>query len=580
MKTKHIPRRPHVQGHTNPLFLRSGAADLTDGAGLLLLRRLWDTLDLGRWLDARTRSLPGRYRPSLMVEVWTALLFYGGGWMDDLGWFGRRGIRRLFGWKAVPDPTTFGRWLRRCGAVLVPLLDTLCWKLVRIRWRWTSVPKAVTLVVDSTVVVRYGAKQAGAEVGYNPKKRGRPSHHPIVAFLQETGDLVGIRWRPGSANTAAGAKTWIPELITRLREAGVQHITVRVDKGFFSKKLPQVLAKLNVHFFLKVPNQPWLRTYRGPWRQSKRAEGAFPQATEVWSATGTLWDFRLLALQGRRPVSTEEGTLDLNSYEVTETAHVLTNLTGIHALTGWRLYNAGAVVEHRIEELGQLSVGQTAVDDLDGNRLLWALGGGRSRLPTPPSAANHGPGPGLENGSTPASSSLALSHARPVPSSRTPVASHVQRSRRVGGRQPPATPATSSSALAFRCLTRSLSSSSHLQRPTREAEESHPATGTTCRSCGRSARGSQNASHRGPGSVRTNHRLLIFVHIPLTQDLGSRMPISLPWSGTAMPSPKGSVGRRSSRSTRRMDGPLNSAPANGTVQTRSCWKTRSISRRC
>jgi hypothetical protein len=95
----------------------------------------------------------------------------------------------------------------------------------------------------------------------------------------------------------------------------------------------------------------------------------------VWSATGTLWGFRLLALQGRRPLATEAGTLELESYEVTETAHVLTNLSGIHALTGWRLYNAGAVVEQRIEELGQLAVGQTAVDDLEGNRLLWALGG-------------------------------------------------------------------------------------------------------------------------------------------------------------------------------------------------------------
>lgn len=374
VKNKHIPSRPHVQGSRAPLHLREGGSDLTDGAGLVALRHLWDVLDMGHWIDSRTASLPGHYRSSLMVEAWTALLFYGGGWLDDLRWLKRRGIRRLFGWEAVPDPTTFGRWLRRCGAALVPLVDALCWKLVRIRWQWRRVPRAVTLVVDSTVVVRYGAKQAGAEVGYNPKKRGRPSHHPLVAFLQETGDLVGIQWRPGSANTAAGAQTWIPELIGRLREAGVEDITVRLDKGFFSKELPRVLDGLDVHFLLKVPNHGWLKKHRGRWRLCDRADGAFPEAREVWSATGTLWDFRLLALQGRRPLSPEEGTLELDSYEVTHTAHVLTNLPGIHALTGWRLYNAGAVVEHRIEELAQLSVGQTAVDHLDGNRLLWALG--------------------------------------------------------------------------------------------------------------------------------------------------------------------------------------------------------------
>ena len=37
------------------------------------------------------------------------------------------------------------------------------------------------------------------------------------------------------------------------------------------------------------------------------------------------------------------------------------------------MYKAGAVVEHRIEELGQLSAGKTAVNDLGGNALLWGL---------------------------------------------------------------------------------------------------------------------------------------------------------------------------------------------------------------
>lgn len=49
-------------------------------------------------------------------------------------------------------------------------------------------------------------------------------------------------------------------------------------------------------------------------------------------------------------------------------------MEGISALSAWRLYNRGALVEQRIEELGQLSLGQTAADDLGGNHLLWALG--------------------------------------------------------------------------------------------------------------------------------------------------------------------------------------------------------------
>ena len=100
---------------------------------------------------------------------------------------------------------------------MVPLFDALLWHMVRRRWAFAGgPPQGLTLVVDSTVVVRYGKKQAGAEVGYNPKKRGRPSHHPLVAFIRETGDCLGVRWRGGSAHTAAGTAEWIEELVGRL----------------------------------------------------------------------------------------------------------------------------------------------------------------------------------------------------------------------------------------------------------------------------------------------------------------------------------------------------------------------------
>lgn len=65
--------------------------------------------------------------------------------------------------------------------------------------------------------------------------------------------------------------------------------------------------------------------------------------------------------------------LGIESFEVRGRANVLTNVQGIHALCAWRRYNAGAVVEDRIKEMGELGVGRTAVDDLGGNQLLWSL---------------------------------------------------------------------------------------------------------------------------------------------------------------------------------------------------------------
>lgn len=374
MRSHRIDSRPHVQGSAAPLRLRHSAAELTDAAGLVLLRRTWDALGLGGWLDARCTDLPGVYRPSLMSELWVALLFWGGGWMDDLALLRARGIRRLFGWRSVPDPSTFGRWLRRSGGTLPERLDELLWRLVRLRWQRESggAPKTLTLLLDSTVVLRYGLKQAGAEKGYNSRKPGRPSHHPLLAFTAETGDCLGVVWRAGNAHTAQGAVEWIRTLVGRLRAAGVDEITLRLDKGFFSREMVEALDALDVAYYLKVPNFRWVRARLGTARRSSKDPS-------LWTRSGTLYSARLLSVEQREAVEdAPEGSrtleLDLESWRVRKRAHVLTNVEGIHALTAWRRYNAGAVVEDRIKELGELGVGRTAVDDLGGNALLWSLG--------------------------------------------------------------------------------------------------------------------------------------------------------------------------------------------------------------
>ena len=83
---------------------------------------------------------------------------------------------------------------------------------------------------------------------------------------------------------------------------------------------------------------------------------------------GSLWGARLLTIQTRK-----EGRLELDTDDVVRQADVLTNVPAVHALTAWRRYNDGAVVEQRIEELAQLSAGKTAAADLGGSALLWSL---------------------------------------------------------------------------------------------------------------------------------------------------------------------------------------------------------------
>lgn len=56
---------------------------------------------------------------------------------------------------------------------------------------------------DSTVNTRYG-HQEGAERGYNPFKRGRPSHHPLVCVAAGTRLCLHMAWRSGNSVSATG----------------------------------------------------------------------------------------------------------------------------------------------------------------------------------------------------------------------------------------------------------------------------------------------------------------------------------------------------------------------------------------
>lgn len=113
---------------------------------------------LRAWLDRRRSDVAGWFRPSLMWDVGAALLLYGGGWMPDYMWFGRREVRRLFGWARLPGPSTFRRCLRRAGAPAEEVLEELIRRIVRLRWERRGARASATLVLDSTVILRYGTE--------------------------------------------------------------------------------------------------------------------------------------------------------------------------------------------------------------------------------------------------------------------------------------------------------------------------------------------------------------------------------------------------------------------------------------
>lgn len=87
-----------------------------------------------------------------------------------------------------------------------------------------------TLELDSSVITRYGNQQ-GAKKGYNPAKKGRPSHHPLIAFVNDV-KLVANMWlRSGDTSASNNVLGFLEDTLAKLQDKKVS--LIRLDSGFF-----------------------------------------------------------------------------------------------------------------------------------------------------------------------------------------------------------------------------------------------------------------------------------------------------------------------------------------------------------
>jgi hypothetical protein len=117
--------------------------------------------------------------------------------------------------------------------------------------------EGITLDLDSHVMPVYGNQQR-AGLGYNPKKKGRKSYHPLLCFVGETRDYIGGVLRNGKHHTSYNAIGFLKKLIKTL-PSHINQIRLRADSGFFSGEIIKYLIKNNVEFYIVVPMQQWVQ---------------------------------------------------------------------------------------------------------------------------------------------------------------------------------------------------------------------------------------------------------------------------------------------------------------------------------
>ena len=205
-----------------------------------------------------------------------------------------------------------------------------------------------SLDLDSTVFQRAGHQQ-GALKGYNPRRPGRRSHHPLLAVLAEV-PLVLHGWlRSGNAGAARGVVAFLTEAL-QLLPVGLTVRCVRADSGFFEDPLLTFLEERNLPYLVVVRLTVRLKRQAAAIRNWEPVDayysvGEFKAQLQGWSTERRFIVVREQQRDDKEAVGRK--LIDVPGY----TFRIWVTNRSESVLALWRDYNGRATVEQRIEEL-------------------------------------------------------------------------------------------------------------------------------------------------------------------------------------------------------------------------------------
>jgi len=218
-------------------------------------------------------------------------------------------------------------------------------------WQLERLPECssgYSLDLDSTVFERYG-RQQGALRGPNPRKHGRPSHHPLIAVLAEAHFLLHGWLRSGNCGSARGAVEFLKEALALLPEKHALRV-VRADSGFFDQQLLEFLEQRGLAYIVVARLTRWLKREAAgvtQWRalDPHYAVGEF--SLQLW---GWLRPRRFVVI--REQLRAERASLGRKLLDVPGyTFRVFVTNFALPPEEIWRDYNHRADMENRIAEL-------------------------------------------------------------------------------------------------------------------------------------------------------------------------------------------------------------------------------------
>jgi hypothetical protein len=225
--------------------------EITPWGGMVFLKQFLDKMAFSEQVAACDfLPQPGSnrgYAPSELLEAFVCSVWCGATkFIHTELTRSDKALSNIFEWERVPAQDAYKRFFSKFSST-----DNLRVADYFFRWLIENYQyDNFTIDFDSSVLTRYGT-QEGSKRGYNPQKRGRCSHHPLIAFINDLRLVTNFWLRSGDTSSSSNFLAFLENTLEKLENKKVS--LVRLDSGFCSdsimtylegkeKPLPYIIA--------------------------------------------------------------------------------------------------------------------------------------------------------------------------------------------------------------------------------------------------------------------------------------------------------------------------------------------------
>jgi hypothetical protein len=286
-RTQEDTRKVKTQTTRQTVEVRADAEGIVSHAGAHLLAELGDRVGLTAGLSAAmapTRERRSAHDPGVVLRDLIVAIADGGDCVTDLGVLRDQGA--LFG--AVASERTAHRVIKSIDAGLLEAVRGARAVARERAWDAGARPETITLSIDATLLGAASEKE-GAAGNY----KGGFGFHPLLCYLDETGEPLAAVLRPGNAgaNTAADHFEVLQLALEQLPAADLdREILVRTDIGGRTHAFTQDCRAAGIRFSVGYEvdervREAILQTPESAWQAAIDAEGEVREGAWVTELT-------------------------------------------------------------------------------------------------------------------------------------------------------------------------------------------------------------------------------------------------------------------------------------------------------